>query len=119
MKKLIHGLSLLALLLASAPSLASSCWVTEFAVAPPPAYQAAQQLPLAEQQITVSGTSAASSAFQPNTQLVRITCDASVSLEFGTAPTATAAKALLPAGLIEYYLVPAGQALKVAFITNS
>jgi hypothetical protein len=111
--------ALCALLLAANTASASTCFVTEFTAAPPPMYQAAMQKPLAEQTVTISGSSTASAAFQPNTILVRITCDASASIEFGTAPTATTGTMLLPSGAIEYFTVPGGQAYKVAVISNS
>jgi hypothetical protein len=97
----------------------STCWITEFAQQSSPIYPAALQPPLAEQTITASGSSTASSAFQSNTVLVRITCNVSVSIEFGASPSATAAKALLPSGAIEYYSVPPYQSYKVAVITSS
>jgi hypothetical protein len=120
MKRFALFFGLLALL-AVAPSCfaANTCFVTEFSAAPPPMYPVAQQPPLAEQTITVSSSSAQSAAFQPNTIYVRITCDVSVSIKFGTNPTATVSTALLSSGLIEYYLVPGGQAYKVAVIANS
>jgi len=110
---------LIALLCVAHGASASTCFVTEFTAAPPPMYQAAMQKPLAEQTVAISGSSTASAAFQPNTILVRITCDASASIEFGTAPTATTGAMLLPSGAIEYFTVPGGQAFKVAVIANS
>jgi hypothetical protein len=121
MKKLVSiYLASICVLLASAQCLAANtCFVTEFSAAPPPMYPVAQQPPLAEQTIAITSSSTQSSAFQPNTVFVRITCDASVSIKFGTNPTATVTTALLPSGLIEYYLVPAGQSYKLAVIANS
>jgi hypothetical protein len=110
---------LLALCAAGVANAANTCFITEFAAYPPPLYQAAHQIPLAEQTVAIGGTSTASSAFQTNTVLVRIVCDASASFEFGTAPTATTSTALLPSGVIEYFIVPAGQGFKVAVISNS
>ena len=113
-------LPLLALLLACASAhAASTCFVTEFRTQTPAAYPVAVQTPLAEQTVAASGTSASSSAFQPQTTLVRIVCDVAVSIEFGATPTASATTAFLPANTIEYYAVPAGLSLKVAVITNT
>lgn len=98
---------------------AANCFVTEFGPSLPTIYQAALQPPLAEQVVAIGGSSTASSLFQANTVLVRITCDASASIEFGTAPTASATMMLLPSGVIEYFTVPAGGTFKVAVITNN
>jgi hypothetical protein len=113
-------LSLVVLLaIAGAAQAANTCWVTEFRAQSPPSYQAAVQIPLAEQVISISGSSAASSLFQTNTTLVRVVCDASASIEFGPTPTATANTLFLPSGVVEYFVVPAGGTYKVAAITNS
>lgn len=75
--------------------------------------------PGADQTVTVSGTSAASTAFATSTQLVRLHCDGICSVLFGTAPTATTAKRRMIAGQTEYFFVPPGAAYKVAAITNT
>ena len=117
MRRVLIALAFLSL--AGVAQATSTCWITEFAQQSSPIYPAALQKPLAEQTIAASGSSTASSAFQSNTVLVRIVCDVAVSIEFGTSPSATAAKAFLPSGAIEYYAVPPAQAFEVAVITNS
>jgi hypothetical protein len=80
--------------------------------------QMAAQTPVAEQTVAIGGASVASSAFNAQTQFVRVHTDAICSIAFGTAPTATATKARMAAGATEYFSVPPGQSYKVAVITN-
>lgn len=79
----------------------------------------AAQLPLAEQEITLSGTTAQSSALNASTSLVRLHTDVICSVIFGTNPTATTAKMRMAAGQTEYFTVPPGQGVKVAGIVNT
>ncbi len=79
--------------------------------------QAAQQPPIAEQAVAIGGTSVASAAFGGATVLVRLHTDAICSVEFGSAPIATATTARMAAGQTEYFGVSPG--MKVAVITNS
>ena len=81
--------------------------------------QVAAQPPTNEQTVSLSGTSAASSAFKNNTRLVRLHTDSICSIEFGTAPTATTSTARMAANQTEYFTIPAGQSYKVAAITNT
>lgn len=78
-----------------------------------------QEPVVTEQTVAIGGSSTASSAFNSATRIVRLHTDAICSIVFGTAPTATAAKKRMAAGTTEYFGVPAGQAYKVAVITNS
>lgn len=73
----------------------------------------------AEQTVAIGGSSAASSAFQNNTQIVRLHSDAICSVEFGTSPTATTSKARMAANQTEYFTIPANTAYKVAVISNT
>lgn len=77
------------------------------------------QPPTAEQTVAIAGASAASAAFANNTNLVRLSTDAICSVEFGTAPVSTAAKARMAANQTEYFAVPLGAVYKVAVITNT
>jgi hypothetical protein len=79
--------------------------------------QAVEQPPLAEQTVTVSGTSAQSSAFNDGTRIIRVHTDAIVSILIGSNPTATTAKARMVAGQTEYFTVVGGH--KIAAITNT
>lgn len=72
---------------------------------------------LVEQTVAIGGTSTQSSAFNSNTQLVRLHTDAICSVKFGTNPTATATTKRLAANQTEYFAVAPG--LKVAVITNT
>lgn len=80
---------------------------------------AAEQPPVAEQTLAIGSSSAASSAFNAATSFVRVHTDAICSVEFGTAPTATASTMRLAANQTEYFAVPKGQSYKVAVITNT
>lgn len=75
--------------------------------------------PLAEQTVAIGVGSVASSAFNAATRFVRLHTDAICSVEFGTAPTATASKARMAANQTEYHGVPLGASYKVAVITNT
>lgn len=79
----------------------------------------AQQPALAEQTITIAAGSAQSSTFNPQTTLVRLHSDVICSVEFGTSPTATAAKARMAANQTEYFTIPQSSNMKVAVITNT
>lgn len=89
--------------------LGSSSGATVQAVAGPPAV---------EQTVAISGTSAQSAAFGPNTILVRLHTDAICSVKpGGTNPVATASSGRMIAGQTEYFRVTPGD--KVAVITNT
>lgn len=98
-------------------------YITEFASQGMDNYGRAIQVgkvpPLAEQTVSISGSSTASSAFNAATNMVRIHTDSICSIEFGTAPTATTSTARLAANQTEYFTVPNGQSYKVAVITNT
>lgn len=79
--------------------------------------QAALEPALANQAVAISGTSAASSAFNANTMLVRLYTDTACWVTFATSPTATNAKTPLAANAPEYFAVPLGGTYKVAAIT--
>lgn len=71
------------------------------------------------QKVTISGTSAQSSALDATTTLVRVHTDATCSILFGADPTATASNMRMAADQTEYFAVPANSGLKIAVITNS
>lgn len=72
---------------------------------------------VATQKITMSGTSAQSSAFNAATKFVRLHADAVCSVAFGSNPTAAATSARMAANTTEYFGVNPGD--KVAVITNT
>ncbi len=74
----------------------------------------AQQLPIAEQTRSVSGTSAQSSALNAQTRYVRLSTDAACFVLFGVDPTALTTSMPLFAGQCEYFGVPGGITLKIA-----
>jgi len=71
---------------------------------------------LAIQNVTFT-TTTASSAFNAETNFVRVIADADARIKFGTAPTATSTDILIAQGSAEYFAVPKGQSYKVAAIT--
>lgn len=84
--------------------------------------------PVAEQTLGISGSSAASSAFNAATRFVRLETDTNCSIAFGAAPTAQSVSttqtgsgasgtARLAAGIPEYFAVTPG--MKVAAITTT
>jgi len=77
--------------------------------------------PVAEQVVTISGSSAASSAFNAKTRFVLISSDVVCSIAWsatpGATPTATATNMRMPASTPLKFGVNAGD--KVAVITNS
>jgi hypothetical protein len=78
----------------------------------------AMQPSIADQTISLSGSSAASSAFNAQTKFVRLVTDTTCFIAFGVSgatPSATASNAMLPANVIEYFGVQGGG--KVAAIT--
>jgi hypothetical protein len=78
-----------------------------------------QEPPLAEQTVAIGAGSVASAAFNAATRFVRLQSDVVCSVEFGTAPTATATTGRLPANVIDVRGVPMGAGFKVAVITNT
>lgn len=77
-------------------------------------FQAPQEPALADQTVTISGTSAQSSAFNANTRLVMVVTDTACHIIFGSSPTATTSKKLLPANVPMYFGVTGAH--KVAVI---
>lgn len=71
---------------------------------------------VAEQTVAISGTSAQSSAFGNQTEIIRVHTDTTCSILIGTNPTATAAKLRMVADQTEYFAVQPGD--KIAVITN-
>ncbi len=85
--------------------------------------QAAEEPRLADQKITLSGTSAQSAALNAKTRLVRLHTTEICSFDVGADPTATASKARLAADQTEYISISqdlhdAGD-VKIAAITNT
>lgn len=72
---------------------------------------------LANQTVSIGGSTTQSSAFNTNTTMIRVHTDAICSIDIGSNPTATAAKSRLAANQTEYFGVIPGQ--KLAVITNS
>jgi hypothetical protein len=86
---------------------AATCSVTEFAERPPVTYQAAYVPTLATSIVTYTTSSVQSNVFNVNTVLVRVTCDATAYILFGTSPTATLSSLRLTTGQTEYFTLAA------------
>lgn len=104
--------------------MASIATVTEYYTVPVKVggelMQVAMEPPLAEQVVDfTAGVTATANAFQSNTHIVRIKVNAPCSLSFGKAPVATTSMQPMGTGDIEYKGVPAGQAYRVSFISNT
>lgn len=79
---------------------------------------AARTLPIAEQKVAFTGTSAQSATLNASTTLVRLHTDGACSIAFGTNPTATASNMRLALDQTEYFAVQPGTGLKIAAISN-
>jgi hypothetical protein len=110
--------------------MAGFLYITEFAAftpagAPGGIGQIAQQPELAKHTISLAAGSTQSSAFNINTQFVRLHNDGTqpIAIEFGTNPTGVAAgasgTARMAANQTEYFGVPKDQSFKVAAIIST
>lgn len=106
----------LLLVLSCAPSLASTCNVTEFLLYAPGGVQVADLDSLIADQtpVTTSGTTAQSAAFSGDTKMIQVSCDTQSAMAYGSNPTATTSNMTIPAGSFIYWKVSGGK--KVAFI---
>lgn len=80
---------------------------------------AAQEPALAEQQLTISGSSAASAAFNARTSFVMLHAQEATCLKWGTAPTAVTTAQRMGAGETRFVGVPVGAGYKVAGIASA
>lgn len=74
-------------------------------------------IPIATQQVAISGSSTQSSAFNAKTFFVMINASAACSLAWGANPTAVATAERMSAGETRFYTVNPAQ--RVAVITNT
>lgn len=81
--------------------------------------QMPEEPPIAEQVVSIGGSSTPSVAFQPSTRCVRLHCDSICSVLFGVSPTATTNSGRLPANQTEFRSVVAGQGMRLAVIANT
>lgn len=81
-------------------------------------FQLAVLPPLAEQNLTVGGTSTQSAALNADTRIVRLCSDVACRVAFGANPTATVTSIPLTAGGVEYMGIPRyTPAMKLAVIS--
>jgi hypothetical protein len=78
-----------------------------------------QDSPLAEQTVSIGGSSAQSSAFNVATRFVRLHCDSVCSIFLGVNPTAALTSGRMAANQTEYRGVPQGGGFQVAVIANT
>ena len=90
----------------------SSLYITELSNGAG-ALQAAQLPAIAEQKVTISGTSAQSAAFQQETRMIRVHTDVACHILVGSDPTATVAKLRMAADSVEYFGVTPGHKVAV------
>ena len=99
----------------------ATLYVTEFAssaAATGDGAQVANTPKVAQNNVTIGGSTTQSAAFGASTRVVRVSPDAICSVEIGGAnPVATAASSRMAADSVEYYFVKPGD--KLAVITNS
>lgn len=81
--------------------------------------QTPDEPPLAEQTVAIGASSAASSAFQTGTTVIRLHVDTVASLAIGLSPVATTSKQRFASGQTEFKSVPKGSGFQVAVIANS
>ena len=77
----------------------------------------AKQLPIAEQRVSISGTSAQSATLNEDTAFVRINVDENTGVLFGINPTAVATSMRMAANQTEYFAVQTNCGFKIAGIT--
>ena len=74
---------------------------------------------IAEQALTVSGSTTQSAAFNAMTSFVMVHAQEATCLAWGTNPTATTAKQRIGAGETRFYGIPPGKSFKVACILGA
>ena len=65
------------------------------------------------QTVSITGTSAQSSAFQTGARIVRLFATQDCFVAIGSNPTATTSDCFMPSGLVQYFGVQEGQKLAV------
>lgn len=71
---------------------------------------------LADQAITISGTSAQSATLNSATRLIRVVSDTTCFKKIGTNPTATQTTVRVVADSVEYFAVPPNSGYKIAVV---
>lgn len=73
--------------------------------------------PGTSQQVTVTGTSAQSAAFESTTRVIRVFATVDMYIKMGSNPTAAVTDCFVPGGVIQYFGVIPGE--KLAAIRSS
>lgn len=81
--------------------------------------QTPHEPPLARQTVSIGASSAASSAFNMQTTLIRLHTDVICSFGFGFSPVATTSFERMAANQTEFHTVQKGQGYQVAVIANT
>ena len=79
----------------------------------------AKQLPVAQQTVVISGTSAQSAVLDATTTLIRVHTDATCSLRLAANPTAVTTDMRMSLNQTEYFAVQPNSGLKIAVISNT
>ena len=99
----------------------ASLYVTEYSlngwVQTPPITAPPLQSIQADYEVAIGAGSTQSPAFQANTYVIQINCDAACSIAYGSNPTAVPTAHRLAANETRFYLVSPGN--KLAVITNT
>lgn len=101
----------MALFLTEYSSLANDTYSVQIAAGKEPS--------IAEQAITVSGSTTQSAAFNNLTSFVMVHAQEAVCLAWGTNPTATTVKQRMAAGETRFVGIPPGKSFKVAAILSA
>jgi hypothetical protein len=110
-------IAIAALVMSGAAAHAASCYISEFNIALPAGAQIATVPPVVVQTPITIGASTQSAVFNADTKMVRIVCDATAAIVFGTNPTATVATGIpISTESTEYFGVRTGD--RVAVITR-
>ena len=112
MKINLRRLLIAALVMMPALATAATLYISEFGNYQPSTLPAAFAPEITHQTLSVTGTSAQSSAFNARTVLIRLFADAAMCVQIGSGgPTATATSMPLAANQTEYILVRPGDML--------
>lgn len=81
-----------------------------------------EEPPVAEQTVSYTGTAGVSATLNVATKFVRLTSDGTMSVAFGTNPTAVTTQRRMKADTVEYFGVSAGaigSGVKISAVTNT
>jgi large exoprotein involved in heme utilization and adhesion len=71
------------------------------------------------QKVAFTGTAGTSAVISNGVNVVRVCMTSAGYIAFGTAPTATTSSVYMPAGVVEYFIVPDGGTTKISAVQDS